>query len=56
MIWHSKDYTYPEHINETLIFELGELRHRGVGYDIYDHESRCNSIYKKQKFEWTIAK
>ena len=28
LIWHSKDNTYTwDHINETLIFELGQLRH-----------------------------
>ena len=25
------------HINETLILEFGQLRHRGVGYYIYVH-------------------
>ena len=35
---------------------MGQLRHRGVGNDIYVHESRCKYIYKKQKFEWIIAK
>ena len=29
LIWHSKDYTYTwTHIYETIIFELGQLRHR----------------------------
>ena len=28
LIWQSEHYTYLANINETLIFELGELRHR----------------------------
>ena len=50
-IWHSKDYTYTRtHINETWIFELGQLRYRGVGNDIYIHESSCNYIYIRSKY------
>ena len=46
MIWHSKDYTYSEHINETLIFELGQLRHEVMIFMIMNQDATVYLINK----------